>query len=74
MPVRKFRSMQEAREALWTDPRDPGHLERVQALWRLARILAPRRYPHGVYRYPSIDEANRAGEAWERAPVDRRDA
>jgi hypothetical protein len=63
--VQKFRSLDEAREALWADPRDPAFLGRVARLWRLAAELAPRRYPRGVHRQRSIAEANRASEAWE---------
>ncbi|MDP2627188.1 MAG: hypothetical protein Q8Q58_09815 [Candidatus Rokubacteria bacterium] len=66
MPVQKFRSLDEAREALWVSPDDAAFLRGVAQLWRLAAALAPRRYPRGVYRYPSIVEANRAREAWER--------
>jgi hypothetical protein len=64
--VQKFRSLDEAREALWGNPHDPTFLVGVARLWRLAAQLAPRRYPRGVHRYRSIAEANRAREAWER--------
>jgi len=66
VPVQKFRSLDEAREALWLSPADPAFLSGVARLWRLAAALAPRRYPRGVHRYRSIAEANRAREAWER--------
>lgn len=54
MPVRKFRSLEEARQALWTAPEDPAILERMKRLGQLAR--APQR-PRGVFRFRSIDEA-----------------
>lgn len=69
MPVKKFRSLQDAQEALWMDPRDPTHLRKLAALWRLARALAPRRYPSGVHRYRSIGEANLARDEWERVAM-----
>ncbi len=65
MPVQKFRSLDEARDALWGDPRDPTYLRRVAWLWRFAEEVAPRRFPRGVHRYRSIEEANRAREGWE---------
>jgi hypothetical protein len=65
--VQKFRSLEEARAALWGDPRDPTYLRRLSWLWRFAQQLAPRRYPRGIHRYRSIDEANRSREAWERS-------
>ena len=66
MPVQKFRSLDEAQQALWGDPTHPSHLLRVAWLWRLGSQLAPRRYPRGVHRYRSIEEANRVRESWER--------
>jgi hypothetical protein len=65
MPVQKFRSFDEARRALWGDPGDPAYLRRVAWLWAFADRLHPRRFPHGVYRYASIEEANLERRAWE---------
>lgn len=66
MPVQKFRTFDEAREALWGEPGSPEHLRRVAWLWAFGRKLSPRRYPAGVHRYRSIQEAGRARERWER--------
>jgi hypothetical protein len=38
---------------------------RIAAVWRLAARLAPQRFPPGVYRHRSIEEANRQAEEWE---------
>jgi hypothetical protein len=54
MPVRKFRTFDEARRALWTAPGDPGLLERLK---RLGELAHPVRRPAGVFRYRSIAEA-----------------
>jgi len=72
MPVQKFRSFDEAREALWGDPGDPAHLRRVAWLWAFADRLYPRRFPHGVYRYTSIEEADLQRQAWEAGAESRR--
>lgn len=71
MPVQKFRSFEEAREALWGDPGDPAYLRRVAWLWAFSDRLYPRRFPRGVYRFASIEEANLQRQAWE-AAGDRR--
>jgi len=55
MPVRKFRTFEEARRALWTRPGDPRLLQRMKGLGELGRRMGPR--PHGVFRYRSIAEA-----------------
>ena len=57
MPVRKFRSLEEAREALWVDEVDDAYIDRVEALWQRAHDLLGRRYKPGVYKYRSIEEA-----------------
>lgn len=62
MPVQKFRTLDEAREALWGEPGSAEHLRRVAWLWAFGRKLQPRRYPPGVHRYRSIEEAAAARE------------
>jgi hypothetical protein len=65
MPVQKFGSLDDARQALWRDPTHPSHLRRVAWLWRLGSQLAPQRYPRGVHRFRSIEEASQARADWE---------
>lgn len=72
MPIQKFRSLGEAREALWGRPGDPDHLRRVAWLWAFSDWLYPLRFPRGVYRFATIEEANHQREAWETAG-ERRD-
>ena len=67
MPVVKFHSFEEAREALWGEPGDPAYLQRISWLWAFCDRLYPRRYPRGVYRFTSIEEANAQRDAWEAA-------
>jgi hypothetical protein len=63
MPVIKFRSLEAAREALWIDPADPKLLNTVQWVWSLAARFAPLRFPPGVHKYRSIEEAGKDREA-----------
>ena len=71
MPVLKFRSFEEAREALWGDPGDPAYIRRIAWLWAFSDRLYPRRFPAGVYRFASIEEANRQREEWDAAGLRR---
>lgn len=64
MPVQKFRDLDSAREALWRRPDDPGSLRRAAWLWAFSARLCPPRIPPGVQRYRSIEDAQRAREAW----------
>jgi hypothetical protein len=58
MPVRKFRSLEEAARSLWLEPGDPRIWAGVVRRWQLHRFLAAARAPHtpGVFKFHSIDE------------------
>ncbi len=58
MPIHRFRSFDEAQEALWTDSRDPALAERMRRLWGFAARLSRRRRVPGLKRFASIEEAN----------------
>jgi hypothetical protein len=64
MPLQKFRSLEEAQDALWSDPRDSQHWAAVAQAWALAAASDRRRLPPGLYKYHSIDEANRQMDEW----------
>lgn len=54
MPVRKFRTFEEAREAMWLPSGDPRILAQLQRLAQLARC-AP--IVRGITRFRTIAEA-----------------
>jgi hypothetical protein len=58
MPVRKFRSLEEAARSLWLDPGDPRIWAGVIRRWQLHRFLAGERTARapGVFKFHSIDE------------------
>jgi hypothetical protein len=58
--VRKFRTFEEARRALWTAPGDPSLLQRMRALASLAKT---RPVEHGVRRFRTIEEAKASKRA-----------
>lgn len=66
MPVERYRTLEEARAALWSRRVDAAFLRRVRWLWAFADRLAPARFAPGLYRYRSIEEAAQARHAWER--------
>jgi len=65
MPIRKFRSVEQMPSPAWCDALDPANLRRAGDVSALAARLHPRRFPAGLHRYRSIDEASAAREAWE---------
>lgn len=67
MPVYKFKSHEDAEAALWTFSPDAAYYKRVAALWRFANRLNPISYPAGLYKFRSLEEANRHREEIELA-------
>ena len=61
--VKKFRTLEEAERDLWVMEPDEGYY------WRVLRLLDafPRRpAPRGIFRYRSLEEAQRERERWAR--------
>jgi len=71
VPVQRFHSFEDARRALWVDPKDPALLERIAKLWSLSSRLVPRHIPRGLRRFRTIEEANRERDAWVQRRIDR---
>lgn len=70
MPVRKFKNPDQMEAATWLDADDPRFAATIAALWRRAALMAPLRFPPGVYKHRSIDEANRLSEEWEQSALE----
>ena len=69
MPVRKFRSLEEMQameDSLWREP-GPELWRAIASVWRFAERTCPKRFPPGVYRHRSIEDAQRLREVWEEA-------
>ena len=67
MPVRKYRSVEEMEGNTWREPGDPELFRAMKATWTFsARTLQPR-FPPGVYKHRSIEEAERLRGEWARA-------
>ena len=64
MPVQKFRTLDEARRALWMRSDDPRLPDRARALMAFSRHLAIVHAPPGVRKFRTIEEANADRKAW----------
>lgn len=64
MPIQRFHSSEEAREALWVRHADPRLVPRIRSLWAFASRLAPGTAPRGVRRFRSFEEAQRDRDEW----------
>lgn len=67
MPIYKYKSFEEAEKALWNFKPDQSYFDAVAELWRFANQLSPITYPRGIFKYRSIEEANKDRERWELA-------
>ncbi len=56
MPVQRFRSFEEAKDALWGTLGDPAYLRRVAWLWAFSDRICPPKLRAGVRRYRSITD------------------
>lgn len=74
MPVYKYKSFEEAERALWSFYPNEFYFHRVAELWEFANTLSPITYPKGVFKYRSIEEANRQRYEWELASAIRTQA
>lgn len=65
MPVFKYRSVEEMPSETWLTPGDPKLYRALRGLWRRSRMLAPRRFPSGVWKHRSMESMNHQREAWD---------
>ena len=67
MAVYKYKTFEEAEQALWNFHPDEAHFKRVAELWNFANTICPIHYPQGIFKYRNIAEANKQQDEWERA-------
>ena len=70
MPVRRFRSVEDMESPLRGRPLDPHNLRLACDLSAMATRLRPRRFPRGLHRYRSVEEAALRRAVWEAAGPD----
>jgi hypothetical protein len=64
MGLQKFKSFQEAEQALWCYNPDEKYFKQVRELFKLANRLCPPNFPRGIFKYLTLEEANNAKEEW----------
>jgi hypothetical protein len=70
VPVQRFRSLDDARRAMWVAPDDPALFARIRQVWRFSARLLDRRIPRGLRRFSSIEAANAERDRWIAARID----
>ena len=64
MPVRRFRDVSEMDDTLWRQP-GPELFRAIAEVWGFAEQVCRRRFPPGVYKHRSIEDAERLRDAWD---------
>lgn len=67
MPVKKYRDVSEMEGNAWFEPGSQELFDAIRAVWALAARSIRPRFPPGVYKHSSIEEANALQQAWDRA-------
>jgi hypothetical protein len=67
MPVRRFRSVEEMEDNTWYGRNDPRLFQAIRSTWEFARKVTQPRFPPGVYKHRTVEEAQELREVWERA-------
>jgi len=64
MSLEKFKKFEEAEKALWCFKPDAKYFQQVRELFKLANRLCPPDFPRGLFKYRTMEEANKAKEEW----------
>lgn len=67
MPVYKYKTFEQAERALWNFQPDAAYYKKVAELWAFANRLRPIKYPRGIFKFRTIEEANRHRDEFELA-------
>ncbi|MFQ5631749.1 MAG: hypothetical protein ACE5I1_23500 [bacterium] len=62
MPVFKYKTFEEAERALWNFHPDEAYFKQVKELWNFANKINPITYPKGIFKFRSLEEANKHRE------------
>jgi hypothetical protein len=65
MPVRKFRSIEEMKPP-WREPGSSQLDRAIRRVLELGSAMTDRRFPPGIYRFRTIEEANQFGAEYEK--------
>ena len=70
MPIRKFRDVSEMKASSYR-PGSRELLDAIRHIWGLSSKICPLRFPPGLYKHRSIDDAESLRKHWQKANVQR---
>jgi hypothetical protein len=63
MPVKKFKSFEEAERDLWVFEPDDRYYERLRGFYNFAAKFSVARFPRAIFKFRSMQEANRQADS-----------
>jgi len=66
MPIKKFRDISEMEEPRY-EPGSQQLYEVIRHVWALSDLICPLRFPEGVFRHRTIEDAEALRAQWEEA-------
>lgn len=64
MPVIRYRSFEQAREALWQYRTGSDYYRQIANLFDFYDRIRPRTYPSGIFKYESLETSDRQQMTW----------
>ncbi len=64
MPVYKYKTYQDARDALIVKNPDENYYKMLADFYETFGKIFTKRFPHGVYKFKTIEEAQKQKEDW----------
>jgi hypothetical protein len=64
MTISKFRTLEAAEKDLWCLRPDYKYYHKLRELFMLAYRLNPVMLPHGVFKYKTLEQAEREKDSW----------
>jgi len=65
MPIRKFHDVSEMEDALWYERGDRALYPAIARTWDFAERTCHRRFPPGVHKHRTIEDADAQRERWD---------
>jgi len=65
MPVYKYKTFQEAEQALWNFEPDESYYKKIHELFMMAHKINPIKYPAGIFKYKTFEKAQKQRREWE---------
>lgn len=62
--IKKFKTFEEARRDLWVMNPDEAYYKRVFEFYELAGSLIKRKYPKGIFKFRTFEEAQKHREKY----------